>query len=132
MKFVLAKVILSVCFGFCLVSTAVAADPWTKGDKIRQGVMLSLMTVDWLQTKEAMRQYPRYKEGNPILGEHPSQDSIDCYFLCTVVLKTLLAHFLPNGPTSDREYRQLWHGFNIFMSAYAVGGNYTVGVRILF
>ena len=109
----------------CFIPSCFAADEWTKEDTAYQTTFLTLMAVDWQQTKEIARN-PKYREGNFILGENPDQNTVDAYFLTTAALHTVIAYYLP------QKYRRIWQCVFIGMEAGYVAHNYNIGVRIQF
>lgn len=116
-------IIILICLTF--PTTISAQDKWVKKDTIYQATFLTLMTVDYLQTKEIARN-PNYHERNIILGKNPSQNEIDFYFLSTAILHTGIAYCLP------KKYRRYWQYVFIGTQIWCVGHNYNTGIRIRF
>jgi len=56
---------------------------------------ISLLVVDWLQTRFIADHPERFTESNLILGEHPSLRAVDIYFACCVAATMVLAWLLP-------------------------------------
>ncbi|MFH1528769.1 MAG: hypothetical protein ABIG69_19365 [Bacteroidota bacterium] len=110
----------------CLMPTiSFAKDVWTKKDSAYQGTLLTLMAVDWLQTKEIARN-PKYYETNPILGKYPNQNEVDFYFFSTAILHTGIAYYIP------KEYRRWWQYVFIGIQTTCVLNNISIGVSIKF
>jgi hypothetical protein len=112
-----------IFWGF--LSIARAADPWTKGDLIREGVLIGLKAVDYGQTRSISKD-PAYYEINPLIGRDPSTGDVNRYFLASTVGHVLVAHFLPG------KWRRIWQYVWITGQAATVGRNYSIGLRIDF
>ncbi len=98
-------------------------DPWTREDKILQGVQLGVQSIDWLQTREIARNDEFY-EVNPYLGENPTIKEVDKYFAISAITKVATTHILP------QPWRKYWLMFNIGVSTGLVWHNYHIGIRI--
>ena len=105
--------------------TSCATDPWTKKDTAYQGAFLAVTAIDWLQTKEVVRN-PNYYEINPVLGCNPKQNNVDLYFAGCAIANTAIAYYLP------KEYRRIWQCLWIGFEAGYVNYNYSGGIRIKF
>jgi hypothetical protein len=116
--------------------------PWTKADTVRQGVFFALTGVDWHQTRGIASEkwsgtvqnadggttyyngtVPRYHEYNPILGEHPSQGSVDAYFAAAVVGHAAISYLLPP------RWRAWWQYLGIGAQGFVVYHNWGEGIR---
>ena len=124
-------------------------DQWILADTLIQSLFISLMIIDWKQTDRLMRikesityeeeiydeneiyigykektytQY-KYKEKNPILGEHPSRKRLAVYMGTCIISHTLIAYILP------RPWREIWQAFGIGIEIYAVSSNYATEVK---
>lgn len=108
---------------FAVVMTAHAADEWTTNDVLRQVAVEGLLIADWGQTRwVAMNDSTgKYHEQNPLLGEHPSVEQVDRYFIGWVILHPVVSHFLP------REYREIFQSVTIFTEVVSVHQNITIG-----
>jgi len=119
---------LKLLSGACLLTTlsfgCIHTDPWTKQDKILEGMYLTLHTMDWMQTRHA--DWDRFYETNPILGRSPSKAKTDLYFLMTGVLHPVVTHLLPE------EWRAWWQGITIGVEAVTVGNNFSIGMTMGF
>lgn len=103
-----------------------AADSWSKSDVAREVAYLTLHVVDWRQTLIASKDPGRYAEQNPILGEHPSENRINGYFLATALLHVGVTHVLP------AKWRPAFQYFWIGVEVVAIANNHKVGIRITF
>lgn len=100
------------------------ADKWTQEDKALQVGVTVLTAVDWLQTRAIAKNPDKHWEFNPLLGEHPNVRRVDRYFFCSVIIKNLVTHILP------QEWRKAWQGFCIGASSALIVGNDSVGISI--
>lgn len=125
------------------VSTPLHAEEWTKTDYALLGGAMTLLVVDWGQTRAitnetvtyaslngqapvAVSSKRSYHEKNPLLGENPSRSEVDRYFLVAVLGTAGLAYVLP--PT----YRRWFLGGVIVLEAYSVINNHRIGLRMDF
>lgn len=109
----------------CIPSITFAVDEWTTHDTLYQIATLTTFAVDWAQTKEITRN-PDYWELNKILGEHPSQNAVDCYFVGVALFHTGVSYLLP------RPYRRYFQLLTIGFQSHAIYRNYSIGIRINF
>lgn len=77
--------------------------------------------VDWKQTIEISRN-DNYIELNPILGEKPSEDEINIYFLTCIGINYLIAK-------SDWKYKESWLKAAIALEVTCTTNNYRIGIR---
>ena len=109
-----------LCFSF----QANATDRWTKSDIAREAVYLTLHVVDWGQTRDSVDK--GYIEKNAILGEYPSKEEVNRYFLITGLLHVAAAHLLPS------DWRGRFQYSTIAVQVYCVHNNYNLGLKIQF
>lgn len=109
-----------------LATDAVIAESWTKKDSQRQWLYLSTHSMDWLQTRYIANHPEVYYETNPILGEQPSQEKVDSYFLSTALLHSWIAYSLPAN------YRKWFQYSTIVMETGYVGHNVSLGIGFQF
>ena len=114
-----------IFFVIALCCSNANADKWTSRDTAYQGTAITLLAVDWLQTKEIARN-PEYHETNPILGRNPKQSEVDLYFAGCAIGHTLVAYYLP------QKYRRWWQYVWIGVQSGYVCQNIIMGVRIAF
>jgi hypothetical protein len=57
---------------FLLPTNIFAADEWSTQDKSLEATWQILHFIDWRQTRTIAKNPDKYREMNPILGEHPS------------------------------------------------------------
>lgn len=106
--------------------TARAADPWSADDKQRLAIYMTLLTIDYGQTRYIAAHPDEFYETNPLLGRHPTKDEVDRYFVASALVHTAVAHFLP------ADNRQLFQRFFIGYQAAFVGHNYSIGIKVDF
>ena len=106
-----------------LASCSWRPDPWRREDTYRHIVLTGLMVVDWQQTREVTKNPEKYRELNPILGEHPSGRTVDLYMAASYVTKTGIAYMLPET------WRKRWQWLCIGSSGAFVIHNYSVGLK---
>jgi len=99
-----------------------AADPWTKTQiGLEAGYQVALL-CDWRQTSNMHRTWHGYdagesQEGNPLLGKHPSQASINQTVVACAVGHLLVSHFLPSP------WRYTWQGVSLAVEISVVSWN---------
>ena len=108
------------------VSQGHAADPWTKGDTIRESTWQVIHALDFMQTRQIARHPETWRERNPFLGEHPSAEKVMVYFACGAVLHLGIAYLLP------KDYREAFQYVTILFSAGVVATNFGVGLNFQF
>ena len=87
-------------------------DDWSPADTKRQMMWTSMHVLDWSQTLR-IDDDPTLKEGNPILGEYPSDGRVNTYFLITGV-----GHYLVSKNLSPRARK--WWQWTTFVVAVGV------------
>jgi hypothetical protein len=97
---------------------------WTATDVALAGSAVAGVLIDWSQTSQAMRQ--GWIEGNPLLGDHPSQHRLTVYNL------VMLPSVLGIGAVLPSRWRSLWFGGITALEAYAITGNAAAGLHIGF
>lgn len=127
---------------FLLATSGCTALKWTMADTIRQGTYIGLLTVDYIQTRRIATEmvpeqswsnpdgsggtryaYPKWKEMNPILGEHPSSRDVDGYFAASAAINTAIAIALPP------KYRHVFQYISIGWEGAFVTWNFGQGIR---
>ena len=103
-----------------------AADPWTKQDTYREIAALTLRTIDWKTTRDIARNPDRYKEINPLLGDHPSIGKVNTFFVLTTIIHPVISYYLP------RDYRTAFQYISIGISGTAATINLWSGLKVKF
>lgn len=86
---------------------------------------LTFHTIDYLQTLSIATD-PRFKETNPILGEHPSKAAVTQYFAATGLAMYAAHALLPEQVAKYSTY--VWLAVGVGATAH----NHSIGVRIRF
>ncbi|MDD5053440.1 MAG: hypothetical protein PHO27_11965 [Sulfuricurvum sp.] len=76
--------------------SATAFDKWDKTDIALATTSIAVNFCDWRQTHEISDHPDRWRERNPILGDHPSGEKVDLVFAAALVGELLVAHVLPS------------------------------------
>ena len=108
---------------------------WSKTDYAREAAGLVVTAVDWGQTRYIANHPDRYLELNPILGAHPSLDSVDAYFASVLVLHSLISALLPAKAEVvgfELSPRTAWQYFYIGVESTATLSNWRGGLKIDF
>jgi hypothetical protein len=98
-------------------------DPWTKQDTYWQIGVLVTQVIDWGQTREIVVN-PEYYEKNPILGEEPTLQEVNRYFIVCITGNYLIAKVLP------KNWRRKWQVGSISCQAYYINNNYELGIKM--
>lgn len=114
------KYIISALLLIC--SMQVSAGEWKP---VHQATVTGLLVVDWAQTRDIARR-PDIIEMNPILGENPSINKVNQYFLGSAVLFNTAMYFLPEDHAKKLAY--VVGGVQIL----AIGNNVAIGVKLDF
>jgi len=101
-------------------------DPWTREQAIAQGAVTLLQVIDWGQTLDVSENPDKYREINPVLGDHPDRGRVNIYFACSILIKAAITWLLPT------KWRKYWLAGNIAASGYLVKHNYNAGIEINF
>lgn len=108
-----------------LIAWPVSARDWT-GEEIGWGAAAAAVRLaDWAQTRNIVRNPDRFRETNPLIGEHPSRGRVDGSFVLGSALLFGLAHYLP-------EYRKQILKWFVVLGAGVVARNASIGVRMRF
>jgi hypothetical protein len=105
--------------GACLLAGCAPTKPWTRSAKAMLGLNVACNTLDYAQTDWAMEH--GYTEGNPVLGESPSDGRI----LATKVATQALIYRLADGT----ENRTLTLALALAPCLAVVAHNYSEGAR---
>ena len=117
-------IIILACLFF--ISTPAFADNWTREDTYRELTWTALLVVDYGQTMNIARNPDKFREYNPILGEHPSQSSVGLYMLSAAIIHPVISYYLPP------KYRKWWQYISIGVELGTVGNNFGAGIGVTF
>jgi hypothetical protein len=116
------------------------AQNWTWTDTAYQATAVSLMSVDWAQTRWMAKQNwqwdgKNHEETNPLLGRHPSTKDVDTYFPVVIIVHTIIAMALPDKAKVFKyeiNPRRIWQCVWIGAEGYQDVSNFSAGVRMEF
>lgn len=74
-----------------------AKDEWDTLDKSLATAAIASTVIDWRQTQQIAKSSLIYHENNKILGEHPSINKVNTYFISSLVIGSLIADNLPSS-----------------------------------
>jgi len=112
----------------CLLSfTAHAENEWSFEDKTWGATAGALLLGDWATTNYMTHHYngTTYYETNPILGQHPTANRVNLYFLVATPAVYLSANYFP-------EYRKEILMAVSAVELVAVGNNLHIGLKFQF
>lgn len=120
-----------IIFFILLSSPAFAQDSnkwggqkWDKKDVALEATWQVIHLLDWGTTLDITRKPERYYEINPILGRHPSRDTVNLYMFGGALLHLGVTHILPP------KYRPYFQGITIGMSGICVLNNLSIGLQV--
>lgn len=115
MKKVLIAVLLCLSFN-CF------ADEWSSGDTYREATYLTLLSVDWAQTRsQARNHWKGYYEQNNILGKTPNVGKVDAYFITSALAHYGIASLLPENLRTVFQYVTIGIEFGWDQHNYSLG-----------
>ena len=137
MNKIIIKYFTSILIAACIILplNTYAADKWTKQDIVLEVTWELLQFIDYGQTLTAASNPLRYSESNPILGRHPSRDSVHLYMLSAAILHPIITHYLPRKVKVlgfDFPLRTVFQSVSIGVSGACVVNNFNVGINIGF
>jgi len=106
-----------------------AANAWTKQDTMWETAYLTAHVADWGQTRDIAKHCSstgKYQESNALLGECPSAQMVNAYFVGTALLHTGVAHMLP------RKYRRMFQVGTLGMQLNVINSNKQIGLKVSF
>jgi hypothetical protein len=116
-----------------LFPALLCAEPWTKKQIMLEAACETLLLVDYGQTLNIAKNPNKYYERNPILGEHPSVESVSAYCLSWIVIHPLVTHFLPSKSKENKWVnRENWQYVTIAVEVGAIGNNFNIGIGLRF
>lgn len=117
---------MRILFGLLLSSTLLAsASPWTTKDKVLEGAFVVATALDWRQTLD-IKNHSNLYEQNHVLGRHPSNTTINTYFVTSIVFHAVVADQLHG------KWRTAWQAVWIGLEVGTVQRNYALGIRLNF
>lgn len=120
------KLIIIVLFLVLTPVYSFSFDKWSNQDYALQGLVVSTLVMDWSQTRYIARNSMVFHENNFILGEHPSVNRVNSYFISSITVNTLIVYLLPS------QYRSYWQYATIAVESGFIYHNYCVGIKMRF
>ena len=108
-----------------LYTHALAGAPWTREDIWLESTWQVLHIVDWGQTRY-IATTPGRREGNPILGRHPTLRHVDLFFITLAGLHWAISHSV------SARVRVRWQWISVGVQGQAVWRNWSLGVGVQF
>jgi len=91
---------------FVLLTGCANTQKMSKQDWLFEGAYQTVHWIDWYQTRNLDYDKGEY-ELNPILGKHPSNNTVDAYFITTGLAHMLITNCLPEKYRSPFQYLTL-------------------------
>jgi hypothetical protein len=85
---------------------------------------LTMLLIDWGQTRYIATHPDQFRENNPLLGRHPSLLTVDVYFTTAIILIAVITWILP------KQYRIWWLGGIALLETGLVIHNHSIGIGI--
>lgn len=117
---------LALAVGLCCATVAHAGRPFTEADWGRQWAYTVLHSVDWHQTRQIAGNPQRYRETNPLLGDHPSLGRVNRYFALTLATHWAIAYALPDPA------RRYFQNGTIALELVVIQRNASIGLSYRF
>ena len=118
------RIIICVLLLIAFASSAQAE--WTKRQRDLELTYQILHFVDWRQTRHLSGNPDDYYEVNPIMGRHPSKQTVDAYFAASSLAHVGISAMLPD------EIRDYWQMVTIGIKTAVVGWNFSIGIKMEF
>jgi len=109
---------------FLVASASSEASEWTKSNTKWESAYMVTHLIDWRQTLEISNN-PRFKETNPILGNNPTENEINQYFLLTGISHYLISRYLD-------DWRETWQKTTFFIQFSVISKNAIIGIKTNF
>ena len=113
-------------FLFLLSVTHAQAKEWTSEEKLWGATTGVLLLGDWATTRNMTHRYNEgYYERNPLLGKHPTANTVNLYFLTVTPLVFLAADYFG-------DYRKEILQATSVLELIMVGNNLRIGLNFQF
>jgi len=109
-----------------LPASAPAFDPWNTQDVALEVTWQLVHLIDWGQTRNIAAHPEKYREINPILGDHPSRQKVNLYMATGTLVHLGITHVLP------KRCRPYFQGVTIGLSGACVLHNFNIGLQVRF
>lgn len=116
-----------------LVSIQAQAAEWTQADTAREVTYQVIEAMDWMQTRYLIKHPYAIQnctdpchEVNRILGQYPSTDRVNTYFLIVGIAHYAISKALP------KNWRTGWQYVSIGFEGAVVARNFHLGIKMDF
>lgn len=121
MKSLLGAILIAISFNVCAESTA-----WTSEEQLWGAAAGVLLLGDWATTNNMTHRYnEKYHENNPLLGQHPTTNTVNLYFLTITPVIFLAADYFGDY---RKEILQATSAVELIM----IGNNLRIGLHFQF
>jgi len=110
----------------CVMRLSVAADQWGDTDTALSIAAAATLAMDWRQTQQIAESPSNYHETNVIMGNHPSMQVVNTYFVGTFLAGALLVNDLPP------KWRRRFLSGAIAVEFNCVRRNESIGLHVAF
>lgn len=104
-----------------IFTSSTAHAEWTKEKFAHELCYVSVVVNDWMQTRDISKY--NLKEENRIMGNHPSNTTIDTYFASLLLINMAINYVLPE------DYAKLWKIYCIADHSNAISINNKNGLN---
>ena len=101
---------------------ASAGDPWTTEQKALGAAFATAYVLDWRQTIHIASNPERWRETNPLLGEHPDAGRVNRHFAAGAIMSYLILDAVPS------ETRTVLLAAGFVVEAAYVNRNLQIGI----
>ena len=120
------KKLLSIILLVLSVNTYADSREWTKEEKLWGATAGALLAADWATTRNMTHRYNEaYHERNLLLGQHPTANTVNLYFLAVTPAVFLAADYFSN-------YRKEILQATSLLELIIVGNNLRIGLKFQF
>jgi len=113
-----------------------SGEKWTTTDYALEGTWMALHILDWGTTLDITNHPDKYREMNPIMGSHPSRQTVNLYMGASALLHPVVSHYLPKKVTLFGEYeiplRTTFQAISIGVTGGCVINNFSIGLNLAF
>jgi hypothetical protein len=107
----------------CLVH---AAEPWDRTDKTLAAAMVTMLVIDWGQTRYIAKNPDQFEERNPLLGKHPSVGDVNRHFVLAIGGSLLIGNYLSS------RHRKIFFGAITAAEVAVTIHNNSIGLKVSF
>lgn len=101
-------------------------DEWSTQDIALEVIWQGVNFLDWGTTSDGVSMPNKYRENNPILGDHPNREALGLYMGLGALAHLGITHILP------AKYRPYFQAVTIAASGACVINNFSIGLNLRF